>query len=86
MLVLFDITSKEHQGLLTLLEIARHETQLRHQPDGFHIGFNDGEVLEKLQIISTFMSFLTIKPAVETRSTLGCTKGLILLHRTGTTF
>ena len=36
--------SKEHQGLLTLLEIARHETQLRHQPDGFHIGFNDGEV------------------------------------------
>ena len=40
----FDITSKEHQSLLTLLEIARHETQLRHQPDGFHIGFNDGEV------------------------------------------
>ncbi len=40
----FDITSKEHESLLTLLEIARHETQLRHQPAGFHIGFNDGEV------------------------------------------
>ena len=62
----FDITSKEHQGLLTLLEIARHETQLRHQPDGFHIGFNDGEVFGQLLTIFTFMSFHTTKPTVET--------------------
>jgi diadenosine tetraphosphate (Ap4A) HIT family hydrolase len=40
----FDVTDKERQSLMTLLELARHELQLRHQPAGFHIGFNDGAV------------------------------------------
>lgn len=40
----FDVTHKERKSLLTLLELARHELQLRHQPSGFHIGFNDGTV------------------------------------------
>ncbi len=40
----FDITDKERKSLLSLLELARNELQLRHHPTGFHIGFNDGVV------------------------------------------
>ena len=40
----FDITDKERKSLMSLLELARNELQLRHQPSGFHIGFNDGEI------------------------------------------
>ena len=29
---------------MSLLELARNELQLRHQPSGFHIGFNDREI------------------------------------------
>ena len=48
----FDVTDKERQSLMTLLELARHELQLRHQPAGFHIGFNDGAVLKEIQTAS----------------------------------
>ena len=40
----FDVTDKERKNLMTLLELARNELQIRHQPTGFHVGFNDGEV------------------------------------------
>ena len=40
----FDITETERQSLQSLLELARNELRLRHQPEGFHIGFNDGNV------------------------------------------
>ncbi len=40
----FDITDKERKSLVTLLELARNELQIRHHPEGFHIGFNDGSV------------------------------------------
>jgi diadenosine tetraphosphate (Ap4A) HIT family hydrolase len=29
---------------MSLLELARNELKIRHQPEGFHIGFNDGSV------------------------------------------
>ena len=41
---LFDVTDKERKSLISLIELARNELHLRHQPDGFHIAFNDGEV------------------------------------------
>lgn len=40
----FETTDNERRSLMTLLEIARNELTLRHQPEGFHIGFNDGRV------------------------------------------
>lgn len=40
----FDVTDKERKSLMSLLELARNELSLRHQPNGFHIGFNDGNV------------------------------------------
>lgn len=40
----FEVTDKERKSLMSLLELARNELQLRHQPSGFHIGFNDGTV------------------------------------------
>ena len=40
----FDITDKERKSLMTLLEQARNELTLHHQPAGFHVGFNDGDV------------------------------------------
>ncbi|WP_130803855.1 HIT family protein [Acinetobacter ihumii] len=40
----FDVTDKERKSLISLIEMARNELQIRHQPDGFHIAFNDGEV------------------------------------------
>ena len=42
----FDISDKERKSLMSLLEQARNELQLRHHPAGFHIGFNDGEVFQ----------------------------------------
>ena len=42
----FDVSDKERKSMLSLLEQARNELQLRHQPAGFHIGFNDGEVFQ----------------------------------------
>ncbi|MDQ8934252.1 HIT family protein [Acinetobacter rudis] len=40
----FDVTDKERKSLQSLLELARNELKLRHQPEGFHIAFNDGKV------------------------------------------
>ena len=40
----FDVTEKERKSLSSLLELARNELKLRHQPEGFHIVFNDGKV------------------------------------------
>lgn len=40
----FEVTDKERKSLLSLLELARNELKLRHQPDGFHVAFNDGDV------------------------------------------
>lgn len=40
----FDVTDKERKSLMSLLELARNELKIRHQPEGFHIGFNDGAV------------------------------------------
>lgn len=40
----FEVTDKERKSLVTLLELARNELKIRHQPEGFHIGFSDGEI------------------------------------------
>lgn len=40
----FELTEKERKSLATLLELARNELKIRHQPEGFHIAFNDGHV------------------------------------------
>lgn len=40
----FDVTDKERKSLQSLLELARNELKIRHQPEGFHIAFNDGKV------------------------------------------
>lgn len=40
----FEVTDKERKSLLSLLEKARNALQERHQPTGYHIGFNDGNV------------------------------------------
>ena len=42
----FEVTDKERKSLMSLLELARNELQLRHQPAGFHVGFNDGDVFD----------------------------------------
>lgn len=44
----FDVTDKERKSLLSLLELARNELKLRHQPAGFHVGFNDGTVFDDI--------------------------------------
>lgn len=41
----FDVTDNERKSLITLLELARNDLKLRFQPDGFHIGFNDGDII-----------------------------------------
>ena len=41
----FDVTDKERKNLVTLLELARNELKLLYQPDGFHVGFNDGDIV-----------------------------------------
>lgn len=40
----FDISDKERKSLISLLELARNDLKIRFQPDGFHIGFNDGNI------------------------------------------
>ena len=40
----FDVGDKERKSLVTLLELARNELKIRHQPEGFHIGFTDGQI------------------------------------------
>ena len=45
--VIFEITDKERKSMMSLLEQARNELQLRYQPSGFHVGFNDGEVFQE---------------------------------------
>ncbi|MDM1759072.1 MULTISPECIES: HIT family protein [Acinetobacter] len=40
----FDVSEKERKSLSSLLELARNELKIRHQPAGFHIAFNDGDV------------------------------------------
>jgi diadenosine tetraphosphate (Ap4A) HIT family hydrolase len=45
----FEITDKERKSLQSLLELARNELKLRHQPEGFHIAFNDGDVFGDAQ-------------------------------------
>ncbi len=42
----FYVTEKERKSLSTLLELARNELKIRHQPEGFHIAFNDGHVFD----------------------------------------
>ena len=43
----FDISDKERKSLQSLLELARNELKMRHQPEGFHIAFNDGKVFDE---------------------------------------
>ena len=40
----FEVSEKERKSLSSLLELARNELKIRHQPEGFHIAFNDGDV------------------------------------------
>lgn len=40
----FDLSDVERKSLWSLLVLARNELQMRHQPDGFHVAFNDGAV------------------------------------------
>ena len=40
----FEVSEKERKSLSSLLELARNELKIRHQPEGFHIAFNDGNV------------------------------------------
>jgi diadenosine tetraphosphate (Ap4A) HIT family hydrolase len=40
----FEVSEKERKSLSCLLELARNELKIRHQPEGFHIAFNDGHV------------------------------------------
>ncbi|MCH4247733.1 HIT family protein [Acinetobacter populi] len=40
----FDVSDKERKSLITLIELARNQLNLIYQPDGFHVGFNDGHV------------------------------------------
>ena len=40
----FEVTEKERKSLSSLLELARNELKIRHQPEGLHIAFNDGNV------------------------------------------
>ena len=41
----FDVTDKERKSLISLLELARNDLKIRFQPDGFHIGFNEGDIV-----------------------------------------
>lgn len=41
----FDVTENERKSLVNLLELARNDLKMRFQPDGFHVGFNDGNVV-----------------------------------------
>ena len=45
----FEVSEKERKSLSSLLELARNELKLRHQPEGFHIAFNDGDVFGQEQ-------------------------------------
>ena len=40
----FDVYDNERKSLISLLELARNDLKMRFQPDGFHIGFNDGDI------------------------------------------
>jgi len=42
----FNVSDKERKSLTSLLELARNELKIRHQPEGFHIAFNDGHVFD----------------------------------------
>jgi diadenosine tetraphosphate (Ap4A) HIT family hydrolase len=58
----FEVSEKERKSLSSLLELARNELKLRHQPEGFHIAFNDGMFLVKNRINTfIFISFHAIK-------------------------
>lgn len=41
----FDVSDVERKSLVSLLELARNDLKMRYQPDGFHIGFNDGSIV-----------------------------------------
>ena len=43
----FELTEKERKSLMALLEQARNELNIRYQPAGFHIGFNDGQIFNQ---------------------------------------
>ncbi|MBJ9951866.1 MULTISPECIES: HIT family protein [unclassified Acinetobacter] len=45
----FEVSEKERKSLSSLLELARNELKIRHQPEGFHITFNDGNVFGEEQ-------------------------------------
>jgi diadenosine tetraphosphate (Ap4A) HIT family hydrolase len=40
----FEITADERQALFALLQLAKDLLQREHQPDGFNVGINVGEV------------------------------------------
>lgn len=40
----FEVSDKERKSLVSLLEIARNELKMIYQPDGFHVGFNEGNI------------------------------------------
>lgn len=42
----FDMTEKEKKHLMYLVELSRHELELRYKPSGYHISFNDGQVFQ----------------------------------------
>ena len=40
----FDATEADRKEFMILLELARNEVKMICQPDGFHIGFTDGQI------------------------------------------
>ena len=40
----FDATEEDRKAFMILLELARNEVKMIYQPDGFHIGFSDGQI------------------------------------------
>lgn len=41
----FEVNENERKNLISLLELARNDLKIRFQPDGFHIGFNEGDIV-----------------------------------------
>ena len=39
----FEATPEEQVAIVRAIEIARHEIETRHEPDGYNVGFNSGE-------------------------------------------
>ncbi|MFC3902028.1 Diadenosine tetraphosphate (Ap4A) hydrolase [Acinetobacter marinus] len=43
----FDASEEDRKEFMVLLELARNEVKMVYQPDGFHIGFSDGEISQQ---------------------------------------